>query len=144
EEIETAARRAQIHEYIETLPQGYETVVGERGVGLSGGQKQRIAIARALLVNPKILILDDFTSSVDAETELAIENSLQQLMVGRTTVLITQRISSAKRADRIVILESGSIRAQGNHDELLVQDDLYRELYHLQLSGATAGILENV
>lgn len=131
-EIEAAAGKAQIHDFITSLPQGYATIVGERGVGLSGGQRQRIAIARALLVNPKILILDDFTSSVDAETEKAIQDSLQYLLENRTSILITQRLSTAQLADRIIILESGSIRAEGNHAQLLENDSFYQQLYQLQ------------
>jgi ATP-binding cassette subfamily B protein len=132
DEVRKAAQAAQIDEFIVSLDGKYETVVGERGVGLSGGQKQRVAIARALLLNPKILILDDSTSSVDMETEQAIQKSLQLLMKDRTTILITQRLSTARLADRIIVLESGEIRAQGNHEELLNQDDFYRELYNIQ------------
>lgn len=131
-EVQVAAQAAQIDDFIDSLPARYDTVVGERGVGLSGGQKQRVAIARALLLDPKILILDDSTSSVDMETEQAIQKSLQQLMTGRTTILITQRLSTARLADRIIVLESGEIRAQGNHEELLDQDELYRNLYQIQ------------
>lgn len=131
-EIEEAARLAQIHDFISSLPDGYHTVVGERGVGLSGGQKQRIAIARALLLDPKLLILDDSTSNVDLETESAIQASLQKIMADRTTLIITQRLSSAKMADRIIILESGEIRAQGSHEQLLDRDDFYRQLYSIQ------------
>lgn len=131
-EVKKAAQAAQIDDFIVSLPEQYDTVVGERGVGLSGGQKQRVAIARALLLNPKILILDDSTSSVDMETEQAIQKSLQQLMASRTTILITQRLSTARLADRIIVLESGEIRAQGNHEELLDQDDFYRHLYNIQ------------
>ncbi|MCL6591564.1 MAG: ABC transporter ATP-binding protein/permease [Firmicutes bacterium] len=132
-EVEAAAKAAQIDGFIESLPDGYQTVIGERGVGLSGGQKQRIAIARALLLNPRVLILDDSTSSVDMETERAIQQSLRKIMAGRTTILITQRFSTAKLADRIIVLESGSIRSQGSHEELLDQDDFYRQLYKYQM-----------
>jgi ABC-type multidrug transport system fused ATPase/permease subunit len=131
-EVEAAARAAQIHDFIMTLPDRYQTVVGERGVGLSGGQRQRVAIARALLVDPRILILDDSTSSVDLETEQAIQQSLQHLMDGRTTIIITQRLSTARLADRIIILESGGIRVQGFHEELVEQDAFYRHLYQIQ------------
>ena len=131
-EVKKAAQAARIDDFISSLPDRYETVVGERGVGLSGGQKQRVAIARALLLNPKILILDDSTSSLDSETEQSIQKSLQQLMPGRTTILITQRLSTARLADRIIVLESGEIRAQGNHEALLDQDDFYRRLYEIQ------------
>jgi ATP-binding cassette subfamily B protein len=131
-EVKKAAQTAQIDDFIVSLPEQYDTVVGERGVGLSGGQKQRVAIARAVLLDPKVLILDDSTSSVDMETEQAIQKSLQQLMAGRTTILITQRLSTARLADRIIVLESGEIRAQGNHEELLDQDEFYRHLYNIQ------------
>jgi ABC-type multidrug transport system fused ATPase/permease subunit len=131
-DVRSAARAAQIDEFITGLPEGYNTVVGEQGVGLSGGQKQRVAIARAILLNPKILILDDSTSSVDVETEREIQESLEQLMAGRTTMIITQRLSTAQLADRIIILESGEIRAQGSHEDLLSQDQLYQEFYRIQ------------
>ncbi len=132
EEIKAAAKAAQIDEFINSLPQGYETIIGERGVGLSGGQKQRVAIARALLMDPKVLILDDSTSSVDVHTEQAIQESLRQLMAGRTAIMITQRLSTAQLAERVVILERGAIRAQGSHQELLDRDEFYRQLYQIQ------------
>jgi ATP-binding cassette subfamily B protein len=131
-EIRKAAKAAQIDEYIMTLPEGYQTIVGERGVGLSGGQKQRVAIARAILLNPKILILDDSTSSVDVETEREIQAALNGLMVERTTIIITQRLSTARLADRVVILESGEIRAQGTHEDLMDWNPFYQELYSIQ------------
>lgn len=131
-EIRAAAEAAQIDEFINSLPQGYETIIGERGVGLSGGQKQRVAIARALLTDPKVLILDDSMSSVDVHTELTIQESLRQLMAVRTAILITQRLSTAKLADRVVVLESGEIRDQGSHEELLERDDFYQQLYQIQ------------
>ncbi len=132
DEVLKAAKAARIHEFINSLPQGYETIIGERGVGLSGGQKQRIAIARALLTDPKVLILDDSTSSVDVQTEQAIQESLRQLMTGRTAILITQRLSTAQMADRVVILESGAVRDQGRHEELLDRDGYYQQLYQIQ------------
>lgn len=132
EEVRAVAKAARIDGFIDSLPQGYETIVGERGVGLSGGQKQRIAIARALLTNPRILILDDSTSSVDVHTEQEIQESLRQLMANRTAILITQRLSTAQLADRVVILESGEIRDQGRHEELLDRDDFYQQLYQIQ------------
>ncbi len=131
-EIRKAAKAAQIDDYIMSLPEGYHTIVGERGVGLSGGQKQRVAIARALLLNPKILILDDSTSSVDVETEREIQAALNELMSDRTTIIITQRLSTARLADRVIILESGEIRAQGTHEDLMDQDPFYQELYSIQ------------
>ncbi len=132
DEIRKAAKAAQIDEYIMKLPEGYRTIVGERGVGLSGGQKQRVAIARAILLNPKILILDDSTSSVDVETEREIQAALGELMSERTTIIITQRLSTARLADRVIILESGEIRSQGTHEDLMDLDPFYQELYCIQ------------
>jgi ATP-binding cassette subfamily B multidrug efflux pump len=134
-EIIEAAKAAQAHEFILEMPEGYETEIGERGVTLSGGQRQRIAIARALLLDPRILILDDSTSSVDMETERLIQKALDRLMEGRTTFIIAQRLSSVRRADRILVLDGGRIAEQGTHDELLAVDGLYREIYDLQLRG---------
>lgn len=133
--IKEAAKRAKIHEFIVSLPDGYDTKVGERGVTLSGGQKQRVAIARALLKNPKILILDDSTSSVDTQTEYEIQQALEELMVDRTTFIITQRLSSIKQADYIIVLEDGAITEQGVHDELIENDGLYKRLYETQVAG---------
>ena len=131
-EVEAAARAAAIHEVIETFPEGYNTVVGERGVTLSGGQKQRIAIARTLLKDPRILILDDSTSSVDTETEVQIQAALNRLMTGRTTFIIAHRVQTVMRADKIIVLEAGRITQMGTHAELLAQPGLYREIYELQ------------
>jgi ATP-binding cassette subfamily B protein len=128
EEIETAARQAGIHDFITTLPDGYDTMIGERGLTVSGGQRQRIAIARALLRDPRILILDDATSSVDATTEAEIKNALRGLMRTRTTFIIGHRLSTIALADEIVVLEEGRIAARGTHDELLETSDLYREI----------------
>jgi ATP-binding cassette subfamily B protein len=133
EEIAAAARAAAAHEFIAELPQGYETFVGERGMTLSGGQKQRIAIARALLMDPRILILDDFTSNVDFETELQIEQALETLMEGRTTFIIAQRISTVQNADLILVLDGGHIAAQGSHEELLRNSSIYADIYCSQL-----------
>jgi ATP-binding cassette subfamily B protein len=128
EEIELAARRAQAHDFIARLPDGYDTRVGERGLTLSGGQRQRVAIARAFLADPRILILDDATSSVDASTEQEIKSALRAVMSGRTTFVIAHRLSTISLADTIVVLEDGTVAAAGGHDELLEQSDLYREI----------------
>jgi ATP-binding cassette subfamily B protein len=128
EEIELAARRTQAHDFIERLPDGYDTRVGERGLTLSGGQRQRVAIARALLADPRILILDDATSSVDASTEQEIKQALREVMAGRTTFVIAHRLSTISLADTIVVLEDGEVAAAGGHDDLLEQSDLYREI----------------
>ena len=132
-EIEAAARAAQAHTFITSFPSGYETVVGERGVGLSGGQKQRIAIARALLLNPSILILDDSTSAVDAETEFQIQQALLTLMENRTSFIIAQRISTIRNADLILLIERGQLIAQGTHEELLRSSCEYCELLESQM-----------
>ena len=128
-----AAKAAHAHDFIESFPKGYETIVGERGVTLSGGQKQRLAIARALLCDPRILILDDSTSSVDTETEHLIQQALAVLMQGRTTFVIAQRLLTLKSADQILVLDHGRIVQRGRHAELLTQGGLYRQIYDLQL-----------
>lgn len=133
EEIEAAARVAQAHEFIASLPEGYDTVVGERGVKLSGGQRQRVAIARALLVSPRILIMDDSTSSVDSQTEALIRDQLDHLMVGRTTFIVAQRLSTARRADIVVVMERGRVTDTGTHGELLERSCLYAEIAASQL-----------
>jgi len=133
DEVVEAARAAQAHEFILGLPNGYDTIVGERGVTLSGGQRQRVAIARALLMNPRILILDDSTSSVDTQTERLIQRALINLMKGRTTFVIAHRLSTVHRADLILVMEGGRIVERGKHIELLALKGLYRQIYELQL-----------
>jgi ATP-binding cassette subfamily B protein len=128
-EVEAAARAAQAHEFIERLPNGYDTVIGERGITLSGGQRQRIAIARALAVDPRVLILDDATASVDATTEARIRAGLRAAMRGRTTLIIAHRLSTIALADEIVVLTDGRVAARGTHDELVHSSPVYREIY---------------
>lgn len=129
DEVIEAAKAANIHDFVEGLPNGYDTLVGERGVALSGGQKQRIAIARALLIKPKILILDDSTSSVDMQTEYKIQEALENVMKNRTTFIITQRLSTIRNADRIVVMDQGRIVGNGKHDSLINQNALYTQIY---------------
>jgi len=133
DEVIAAAKAAQAHEFIEGFTNGYETVVGERGVTLSGGQRQRVAIARALLMDPRILILDDSTSSVDTQTEKLIQAALDNLMEGRTTFVIAHRLSTVRRADMILVMDKGRIVERGTHDELLKAGGLYKEIHDLQL-----------
>ena len=136
QEIIAAARAAHAHEFILRLPQGYDSLVGERGQGLSGGERQRISIARALLINPKILIMDEATSSVDTETEQEIQKALDNLVKGRTTIAIAHRLSTLKRADRLVVLEQGVKVEEGGHDELLAAKGAYWRLYEAQAQQA--------
>jgi ABC-type multidrug transport system fused ATPase/permease subunit len=133
EDVERAAKAARIHDFITSLPYGYQEWVGERGVTLSGGQKQRIAIARTLLLDPAILIFDDSTSSVDTQTELLIQQALNELMEGRTTFVIAQRLRTVMRADEIVVLDRGKVVQRGKHTELLEEEGLYRRIYDLEL-----------
>lgn len=139
EEIVFVAQAAQAHEFITDFPDGYNTLIGQRGVNLSGGQKQRIAIARALLVRPKVLILDDSTSSVDVETEVKIETALEQLMADSTTFVIAQRISTVLNADKIILLDKGKIAAEGTHKQLMKSSPIYREIYESQLGNNNRG-----
>ncbi len=133
EMIERAAKIAQMHEFIESLPDGYDTHVGERGSTLSGGQRQRMSIARAVLLDPPVLILDDSTSSVDAQTESQIRMAMESVMEGRTTFVIAHRLSTVHRADKIIVMREGQIAEQGTHQELVEHDGLYKEIYDLQL-----------
>ncbi len=139
EEVVTAAKAAQAHEFILELPDGYDTHVEERGTNLSGGQKQRIAIARAMLTNPSILILDDSTSSVDVETETKIQSAVDELMKGRTSFVVAQRISTVLKADKIVVIDKGQIAAEGTHRELLKSSPIYQEIFASQLGNGING-----
>jgi ATP-binding cassette subfamily B protein len=132
EEIEHAAKLARIHDFIMTLPQGYDTMVGERGVTLSGGQRQRVTIARALLIKPKILILDDALSFVDAKTEEEIQQAVEEAMKGRTSFIIAQRLSTIKNAHRIMVLDNGEVIAFGTHRELMAKSSVYKRIYETQ------------
>jgi ATP-binding cassette subfamily B protein len=133
EEVEAAARAAQAHTFITSFPEGYDTVVGQRGVTLSGGQRQRVAIARAILVQPPVLILDDSTSAVDIETEARIQEAMENTCQECTRFVIAQRISSVLTADKIVVLDRGQVAAVGAHAELMATSPIYREIYASQL-----------
>jgi len=135
DEIMRAARQAQAHDFILACPEGYQTLVGERGVRLSGGQRQRVAIARAFLKNPPLLILDEATSDLDAESEFMVQQALADLMRGRTVLVIAHRLSTVRNADRIVVIHEGRIAEIGRHDELVARDGLYRRLHALQMVG---------
>jgi subfamily B ATP-binding cassette protein MsbA len=132
EQVIEIAKIANAHEFIEKLPQGYDTLVGERGVILSGGQRQRLSLARALLKNAPILLLDEATSSLDTESERLVQQAIDKLMQGRTAVVIAHRLSTIRNADKIVVLDDGQIVQTGTHDELLAQGGIYAELYELQ------------
>jgi subfamily B ATP-binding cassette protein MsbA len=132
EEIENAARAANAHEFIQSMPAGYQTLVGERGVKLSGGQRQRIAIARAILKDPRVLILDEATSSLDSESESLVQEALERLMRSRTTFVIAHRLSTIINADWIVVLDEGRIVEQGTHLDLLARRGLYYKLHEMQ------------
>jgi ATP-binding cassette subfamily B protein len=141
EEVIAASKAAQAHDFILEFPDGYDSMVGQRGVNLSGGQKQRIAIARALLTKPAVLILDDSTSSVDVETEAKIQDALDKVMADRTSFVIAQRISTVLTADKILVLDDGHIVAEGTHTELLASSPIYREIYDSQLgNGVTSHV----
>jgi subfamily B ATP-binding cassette protein MsbA len=134
-EVENAAKAANAHDFIRAFPDGYATIVGERGVKLSGGQRQRVAIARALLKNPRILILDEATSSLDSESEALVQEALETLMQGRTVFVIAHRLSTVRRADRIIVLDEGRVAQAGTHEALLKAGGLYAELYRKQFRG---------
>jgi ATP-binding cassette subfamily B protein len=129
DQIEAAARAAQAHDFISAFPEGYKTVVGERGTMLSGGQRQRIALARAFLTNPAILILDDSTSAIDSATEDQIQRAIERATEGRTTILITHRLSQIRWADKIVVMKKGRIAAVGSHEELMETSQAYRDIF---------------
>jgi ATP-binding cassette, subfamily B, bacterial len=141
-EVERAARDANAHEFIERMPDGYDTAVGERGATLSGGQRQRLAIARALLKNAPVLILDEPTSALDAETEAMLLDALERLMAGRTTFIIAHRLSTIRNADRIVVMSDGQVAETGTHRELLSKGGKYARLHELQFGGnpSTMGV----
>jgi ATP-binding cassette, subfamily B, multidrug efflux pump len=139
-DVVSAAKAAQAHEFILELPEGYDTHVEERGNNLSGGQKQRIAIARAMLTNPSILILDDSTSSVDVETETKIQSALDALMKDRTSFVVAQRISTVLKADKIVVIDKGQIVAEGTHRQLLKSSPIYQEIFASQLGNGINGV----
>ncbi len=132
EQIIEAAKAAHIHDFIMSLPDGYDTLIGERGVGLSGGQKQRVAIARALLMDARILLLDESTSSVDVETEMQIQQAFSRLLKDRTAFIIAQRLSTVRDADRVIVLDNGRIVEEGTHEELLQLGGIYTAIYNLQ------------
>ena len=132
DEVMSAAKLARIHDFVDSLPEKYDSMVGERGVTLSGGQKQRLTIARAILTNPKILILDDSLSFVDAKTEQEIQQAIEEAMKGRTTFIIAQRLSTIKNADRILVLEKGKIAEFGTHSELMAENGIYKRIYETQ------------
>jgi subfamily B ATP-binding cassette protein MsbA len=131
-DLEAAARAAHADEFVRRLPEGYDTVVGERGVKLSGGQRQRIAIARAVLKDPAVLVLDEATSSLDTESEQLIEDALERLLVGRTTLIIAHRLSTVRRADRLLVIDQGRVAEEGTHAELLAAGGTYARLYQRQ------------
>jgi ABC-type multidrug transport system fused ATPase/permease subunit len=136
EEVQEAAKKANAWEFISTFPEQLETEVGDRGIQLSGGQKQRIAIARAILKNPTILILDEATSALDSESERLVQEALEKLMEGRTSIVIAHRLSTIRNADQILVMQQGQIIERGKHEELIAQKGVYSELVHLQQMNA--------
>ena len=141
EELESACRAANIHDFIASLPEGYDTVVGERGYRLSGGEKQRIAIARVILKNPRILVLDEATAHLDSQSEALIQAALEPLLQGRTSLVIAHRLSTILRADKILVRNQGQLVEQGTHHELLAQGGLYAHLYETQFQPAAVDAL---
>jgi ATP-binding cassette subfamily B protein len=142
-EIERATRQASAHDFIVALPQGYETLVGERGIKLSGGERQRVAIARAFLADAPILILDEATSSLDSESEVLIQQAMERLMVGRTTLVVAHRLSTVRALDRLLVLDRGRIVEEGSHEKLIELDNgLYRRLFERQALGLKTGRAE--
>ena len=135
EKVIKASADAQFHDFVDTLPEGYETIVGERGIKLSGGQRQRLSIARALLKDAPILVLDEATSSVDTETERMIQQNLEELTAGRTALVIAHRLSTIRKADRIVVIRDGQVEEEGSHDELVTHGGTYSELWAVQSGG---------
>jgi ABC-type multidrug transport system fused ATPase/permease subunit len=134
EEIEEAAKKANAYDFVESFPEKFETIVGERGIKLSGGQRQRIAIARAVLKDPAILILDEATSSLDSESERVVQEALDKLMVGRTSFVIAHRLSTIRKADKIIVIDKGAVVESGTHDDLMsIQGGLYQSLNKLQM-----------
>ena len=144
EDIREVASVAQLHEFISGLPDQYDTIVGERGGGLSGGQKQRLSIARTILMNPPVLILDDSTSSVDAHTEHLVQEGLEEIMSGRTTIVVTNRLSAIRTADKILVFRDGRIVQRGTHEELLTKGGEYLSLYQTQLKPMEEAALQEV
>ena len=139
QEVEDAARAARIHDLIASLPEGYDTVVGERGYRFSGGEKQRMAIARTVLRNPPVLVLDEATSSLDTQTEAAVQAALELLSEGRTTITIAHRLSTVRDADQIIVLDAGEIVERGTHDELMEQGGFYANLVSRDVTERTIG-----
>jgi len=132
QEVEAASRSAQLHDFVQTLPEGYQTIVGERGILLSGGQRQRLSIARAVLKNSPVMIFDEATSSVDTETERAIQANLAGITKGKTALVIAHRLSTIRHADRILVMRDGQVAEEGHHDELILINGTYADLWHIQ------------